>query len=279
MAQGQANLQWSALEKADPTDPQLLVSHLKHLIEATQKCEKRLKEELEKRKQGMGLEKPVSSTGAASSGSAASTGLEKPGSRKRSVSLTMAHRWKDGNPRKASLTPAQPLEKPATKEDASAGLEKLANKEEPAGLEKPEKARPVVVVDWHQTLEFGDNIHPQDLQALEMLCSKCKVVIISYVASEWRGQKVMKDIQEMAPFHSELFGKKVCWVQTGELGKAHKAWDLKAVALFDEEALQWDIVPYPIYSPKENHSWLARGYETFAEAVNKFLFLVDNPKL
>lgn len=113
-----AHLQWSALEKADPGSPRTLMKHLQALEEARERAQKRLAEQIEKRKHG--LEK--SPSGAASAkdkakarsstprgkpgqGKAAQ-GLEKPsGSRDRSKSLKGGHcqRGKNGEAQQKAL--------------------------------------------------------------------------------------------------------------------------------------------------------------------------------
>ena len=197
--------------------------------------------------------------------------------------MTPAEPLEKGSAASSSSCKLQGLEKPSKKKDLgkSKGLEKPSSKEEPkttTGLEKPGLEKPLVIVDWHQTLENNDAISNRDLHALELLASRCRVCILSYVASDTRAEKVMEDIHTLVPFHEQLFGKEVCWAQVGHRGKCHIACEMDAMAIFDDnrkicqECMQWGLDVYPIRTQNQPHKWiLAEGsFGTFAEAVDKF---------
>ena len=95
--------------------------------------------------------------------------------------MTPAEPLEKGSAASSSSCKLQGLEKPSKKKDLgkSKGLENLekpSSKEEPkttTGLEKPGLEKPLVIVDWHQTLENNDAISDRDLHALELLASRC----------------------------------------------------------------------------------------------------------
>ena len=280
------HLQWDRLAGENPSDPQVLVRHLEQLESAQKKCQARLQAELGKALERQ-QEKDILAASAAKM------------KRSHSVAGGCKSRGKDGTARKAILTPAEPLEKgsaasssscklqglekPSKKKDLgkSKGLEKPSSKEEPkttTGLEKPGLEKPLVIVDWHQTLENNDAISDRDLHALELLASRCRVCILSYVASDTRAEKVMEDIHTLVPFHEQLFGKEVCWAQVGHRGKCHIACEMDAMAIFDDnrkicqECMQWGLDVYPIRTQNQPHKWILAedSFGTFAEAVDKF---------
>ena len=260
--------------------------HLEQPESAQQKCQARLQEEL-----GKALEMQKQE------GILAAEAAKK--KRSHSVAGGCKSRGKDGTTRKVTLTPAQPLDKGSAASSSSCkpqGLEKRnkkkkdlkKSKEEPktsSGLEKPGLEKPLAIVDWHQILENNDAISERDLHALELLASRCRVCILSYVACERRAEKVLEDIQTLVPFHEQLFGKEVCWAQVGHRGKCHIACDMDAMAIFDDnrkncqECMEWGLDVYPIRTQHQPHKWILaeNSFGTFAEAVGKFFS--QNPKL
>ena len=145
-------MQWSALEKADPTDPTVLAKHLEALEKAKARCQERMANAVAKK-----LEQLSTSDEPRAGGT--------------------KHRGKSGQPRKAVLTPAAAssssgLEKPTAtlekegKKKKSKPAQDL-EKSKPKDLEKCQGStthgsatkgleKPVVVVDWHNTLEKDD---------------------------------------------------------------------------------------------------------------------------
>jgi hypothetical protein len=205
------HLQWSALENAaNPSDPAHLLEHLKALEKAQKKCQERLAEEIQ------------NSLDACSSGEPAPKAAKTAGGSKQV--------GKDGQPRKATLTPSKDLEK-------SKGLEKSQNskdlkKSKAKGLEKSkdlEKSKaaegiplaeglgkPLVIVDWHLTLvQNDDTIAERDLHALKVLASKVDVLILSYVGSAAREAEVPKQVKSLVPFWKDLKGIETVWARTG----------------------------------------------------------------
>lgn len=260
------------------------VRHLEQLESAQKKCQARLQAELGKALERQ-QEKDILAAEAAKK------------KRSHSVAGGCKSRGKDGTARKAILTPAEPLEKGSAASSSSCklqGLEKpskkkdlgkskgLENLEKPSSKEEPKTTtgleKPLVIVDWHQTLENNDAISDRDLHALELLASRCRVCILSYVASDTRAEKVMEDIHTLVPFHEQLFGKEVCWAQVGHRGKCHIACEMDAMAIFDDnrkicqECMQWGLDVYPIRTQNQPHKWILAedSFGTFAEAVDKF---------
>ncbi len=199
------HLQWSALENAaNPSDPAHLLEHLKALEKAQKKCQERLAEEIQ------------NSLDACSSGEPAPKAAKTAGGSKQV--------GKDGQPRKATLTPSKDLEK-------SKGLEKSQNskdlkKSKAKGLEKSKAAegiplaeglgKPLVIVDWHLTLvQNDDTIAERDLHALKVLASKVDVLILSYVGSAAREAEVPKQVKSLVPFWKDLKGIETVWARTG----------------------------------------------------------------
>jgi len=96
-------MQWSALEKADPTDPTVLAKHLEALEKAKARCQERMADAVTKKLEQLSTSDEPRAGGA-------------------------KHRGKSGQPRKAVLTPAAA--------SSSSGLEKPT-----ATLEKEGKKR------------------------------------------------------------------------------------------------------------------------------------------
>ena len=81
------------------------------------------------------------------------------------------------------------------------------------------------------------------------------------------------------PQAEKLMSCQTCWLQCGEGGKAHIAYELDAFAIFDDhkgicqEADWWGIQTYPIKTKKEQRRWHYQQFATFADAVDAFLKL------
>lgn len=54
--------------------------------------------------------------------------------------------------------------------------------------------KPVVVVDWHNTLEKDDDVSGDNLKMLSSLMDKCQVHILSYVQSTKRENEVLANM-------------------------------------------------------------------------------------
>jgi len=262
-------MQWSALEKADPTDPTVLAKHLEALEKAKARCQERMADAVTKKLEQLSTSDEPRAGGA-------------------------KHRGKSGQPRKAVLTPAAAssssgLEKPTAtlekegKKKKSKPAQDL-EKSKPKDLEKSQGStthgsatkgleKPVVVVDWHNTLEKDDVVSQDNLAGLEKLQEHCRVILLSAVDTVSRKKQVLVDMDAMIPDHIHQLGKETCWKKCGEGGKADLAWQWDAVAIFDDnwhicqECEAWGIDAYQVSQKKA-----AKGaFPTFWKAVDAFL--------
>ena len=264
-------MQWSALEKADPTDPTVLAKHLEALEKAKARCQERMADAVTKKLEQLSTSDEPRAGGA-------------------------KHRGKSGQPRKAVLTPAAAssssgLEKPTAtlekegKKKKSKPAQDL-EKSKPKDLEKSQGStthgsatkgleKPVVVVDWHNTLEKDDVVSQDNLAGLEKLQEHCRVILLSAVDTVSRKKQVLVDMDAMIPdhIHQQGLGKETCWKKCGEGGKADLAWQWDAVAIFDDnwhicqECEAWGIDAYQVSQKKA-----AKGaFPTFWKAVDAFL--------
>ena len=119
------------------------------------------------------------------------------------------------------------------KSKAIHGQRKDLEKPQAVGLEKP-TAKPKVLADWHQTLEFSGRVSSDDLFALEQLLSKAEVIILSYVATQSRAEAVPLEVEALIPFHHKLLGKEICWSKVGNKGKVAMAYKWGTTAIFDD---------------------------------------------
>ena len=172
------------------------------------------------------------------------------------------HRGKSGQPRKAVLTPAAAASSSSGLEKPTATLEKEGKKKKskpaqdlekfkPKDLEKSQGStthgsatkgleKPVVVVDWHNTLEKDNVVSQDNLAGLEKLQEHCRLILLSAVDTAKRERQVLVDMDAMIPdhIHQQGLGKETCRVKCGEGGKADLPWQWDAVAIFDDN---WQI--------------------------------------
>ena len=59
-------------------------------------------------------------------------------------------------------------------------------------LEKRQPKKPLVVVDWHNTLEVDDDVGGRNAYALTLLLQRTDVVLLSYVQGRKRETKVLE---------------------------------------------------------------------------------------
>ena len=85
--------------------------------------------------------------------------------------------------------------------------------------------RPVVVVDWHNTLEKGDTVPVSHVNALKSLMEVANVHILSYVGSWAREQGVHLDIQSLIPssLHHDLKGIHTPGTKQERMARLHGA--------------------------------------------------------
>ena len=191
-------MQWSALEKADPTDPTVLAKHLEALEKAKARCQERMADAVTKKLEQLSTSDEPRAGGA-------------------------KHRGKSGQPRKAVLTPAAAASSSSGLEKPKATLEKEGKKKKskpaqdletskPKDLEKSQGStthgsatkgleKPVVVVDWHNTLEKDDVVSQDNLAGLEKLQEHCRVILLSAVEAATRKKQVLVDMDAMIPDH------------------------------------------------------------------------------
>ena len=142
--------------------------------------------------------------------------------------------------------------------------------------------KPLVVVDWHNTVEIDNDVSGRNAYALTMLAQRARVVILSYVATKKREEEALSQMKGLPHWKmGTLHNSRVCWRKCGLDGKTHIATDLAAVAIFDDskeicqEALEWGLQIYPIRTKWETHKWLEdpqkESHSSFAEAVDSFI--------
>lgn len=166
---------------------------------------------------------------------------------------------------------------PKGKKTKQNSLEKEEAPLQGQGLEKPLPKKPVVVVDWHNTLEKDDDVSGDNLKMLSSLMEKCQVHILSYVQSTKRENEVLANMWRL-PQRPNLHGMSTTWVQTGRGGKCDLAWRQGAIAIFDDspaiikECKEWGLEVYAIQTRKEAHAYLGKGevFATFADAARAF---------
>ena len=80
--------------------------------------------------------------------------------------------------------------------------------------------RPIVVIDWHNTLEKNNVVTAAALTGLEQLLDHCTVHILSFVQTWSRQQAVYWDTQQMLPsqVYRRLAGIHTCWQWVKYLG-------------------------------------------------------------
>ena len=185
-----------------------------------------------------------------------------------------------------SLEKDKGQDKSLEKDKPSKSLEKdLASSSsvEREGLRlKPAPPKPVVVVDWHETLEIGGRVPEENEAALEKLLEVAEVHILSYVESTSRQRKLHQDVQDLRCF-AQLAGVHTCWGRWGKDGKADWCEHLGASAIFDnhggviDECLTFKkhlhLLCFAIQTEKQSHKKLQQSlvFQTFAKAVEQYL--------
>ena len=294
--------QWSALEGQDPTSPECLMKHLQALEKAQTKCKQKLEAQIQARLDGLeepdGLEKPGGGSSSSSGGnpgaSSSSLGGNPPAKKQKSLEKDTASKMGKKGPReKPTLTSAdevekakakvrEVLEKTETFREVLEKTPKVMKMPKAKDLEKS-SGRPLVVVDWHNTLEVNNDVPGRNAYALTMLLAKADVLILSYVATQKRHDDVLADIHGLPHWRTIKDGKleaMVCWRKTGESGKTDIACARKAIAIFDDckpilqEAIHWGVQPFAIQTEWQKHQWLKEpwaSYSSFADAVDAFI--------
>eukprot|EP00435_Cladocopium_sp_Y103_P049709 s1514_g15.t1 len=114
--------------------------------------------------------------------------------------------------------------KNSTGSSSSRGRGKSLKKDsaEPASLKKE---KPLVIIDWHNTLEVNDALPEENLDALKKVLEVADVRIISWVNSEARRKSTLKQIRDLIPHETlkKVKGYQTIWYKCGEGGKVHWA--------------------------------------------------------
>ena len=139
-------------------------------------------------------------------------------------------------------------------------------------------AKPVVVVDWHNTIELNNKVPRSHQMAMQALLEVADVHIVSYVHTYTRHAAVLWDAKELW-CHSQLAGVHTCWVQCGDDGKLGWCKYLNAVAIFDDcndilvDCKRAGIEVYGITSKHSQHGNLSvkEVYANLPEAVQDFI--------
>ena len=188
-----------------------------------------------------------------------------------------------GEQKKANKAPKKSLEKDKEekslekdKEDGSLEKNKKPSEKDLAsspsvereGLRlRPAPPKPVVVVDWHETLEIDE--------ALEKLLKWLRCTL-SPMWSQHGGKRV-----KTPRCFKQLAGVHTCWGKWGKDGKAEWCEYLKANAIFDnngqviKECLKKHIWCFAIQTYSQQHKRLKPNmvFPTFAAAVDQYLEL------
>ena len=197
-------IQWSALQQAD--QPVATHSDMEKRLEALKKATKSAEEQPKK------LEKAEQQSKRASSRSGKNgwwTQQEKP----KLASLAQVQKEQELEERLASLkkeleasfnkssgsaSSAAPPAASLKKEEALKKAEAL-NKDSAAEPSLKKVDRPLVIIDWHNTLEKGDALPEENLEALKKVLDVADVRIISWVGSESRRKATLKQIRDLLP--------------------------------------------------------------------------------
>ena len=225
----------SALEGQDPSSPSCLMKHLEALEKAKEKCQAKLKEQLQEAIDGVGTSSSASSSNPPQK---KQKSLEKDTASKeeKQRQVVLEKTGKMGF-RRATLTPAEKvLEKTQQEEEewvevpeeveeevvlkkTKVGWEEVvvpkAKVLEKTKVHKMPKAkdlekssgRPLVVVDWHDTLEVNNDVPGRNAYALTLLLQRADVLILSYVATQKRHDDVLADIHGLPHWRTNKDGK------------------------------------------------------------------------
>lgn len=133
---------------------------------------------------------------------------------------------------------------------------------------------PVVMVDWHNTVEKKNKIPVHHVMALARLMMVAEVVFISWVGSVKREKNTLQQMECLPSWALKKVKRcQTTFTLTGEGGKVHLACEEGCVAVFDDdpdvcwEAGEWGLEVFPVESRKQ---W-GKTYYNFSEAVNAYL--------
>lgn len=132
---------------------------------------------------------------------------------------------------------------------------------------------PVVMVDWHNTMEVKNKLSVQNQMALARLMVVAQVVFISWVGSYSREKLAMKQMQCLPEWAlKKVKAIRTTFRKTGDGGKCHLACDEQCEAVFDDdpdicwECQEWGLDVFAIESRKQSGK-----HANFAVAVKAYL--------
>ena len=144
----------------------------------------------------------------------------------------------------------------------------------------PAKAKPTVVVDWHNTVEVNNRVPPQNAAALAKLMDHAHVHILSYVETTKRQHTFYKQVRQLLPSLWRGLELHTCWDRLGPAdGKAAWCKYLQAEAIIDDnneiiiECLDEGLKVFAVVSRHYQHNNLPVRmiFDDFAEAVESYL--------
>ena len=126
-----------------------------------------------------------------------------------------------------------------------------------------------VAVDWHHTLEWHDNVSPQNIRALDALKDAgYQVYLCSFQATKRLSWKVWQG------WEKQIYTTE----KTGNYGKAQACYYHNIKTVFDDtwevidECSRWGVETYPVVSKWDEKYWEGIDtYRSFAQAVQAFL--------
>jgi hypothetical protein len=267
--------QWNTLQQANPpvTTAAAMEEQLEALKKATESAQKQLAELEKAEQQQKKAANKMGKTGPRSPEEWAAASGSKP----KLVSLEQIQREQYLKTKLASLKKEMAAKAATGSSSSGAEASLKKDKSHPNSLKKDV---PLVIIDWHNTLEVNDALPDDNLDALKKVLEVAHVRIISWVNSEVRRKSTLQQIRELIPTETlkKVQGYQTIWYKCGEGGKVHWATHYKAEALFDdqpavcEEARDWGLVAFPIAGNKPHKG---SSFWTFADAAESYLKQFD----
>ena len=152
------------------------------------------------------------------------------------------------------------------------GQKKWVQKESPPlALQEAEKA----AVDWHHTLEWHDNVSPQNIRALDALKDAGYQVYLCSFSGWDRAQETKRlSWKVWQGWEKQIYTTE----KTGNYGKAQACYYHNIKTVFDDtwevidECSRWGVETYPVVSKWDEKYWEGIDtYRSFAQAVQAFL--------
>eukprot|EP00435_Cladocopium_sp_Y103_P061701 s645_g23.t1 len=170
-------------------------------------------------------------------------------------------------------TPTGSLEKDTSKDTATGSLKKDTSKKN--------KKRPIIVVDWHNTIERNNRVSFANEKALNLLMDKADVVILPYVESQWRESQVHQQVRELLSpsTRQKIKGVHCCYNRVGPNGKLSWCKWLSADGIMDDnnaiiqECLAGGLMAFAVMTKFCSHGNLPADvvFDDLGQAVEAFL--------